>query len=70
MIVRPKIIKFADEVAMGADGEHSDEALLTQDFVLQEIQEFFQSRRSVVLVDLEKLKSHQQEKIKEVSLAG
>lgn len=66
MIVRPKIIKFADEVALGADGEHSDEALLSQDFVLQEIQEFFQSRRSVVLVDLEKLN----EEFKEISKAG
>jgi len=37
-VVRPKVIKFADEASLK---ETSQEALLTQDFVLQEIQEFF-----------------------------
>ena len=61
-VVKAKIIKFADETAL-EDAFSLDEQTVTQDFFLQELEEFFQTRRSVVLVDLDMLKKPEDERI-------
>ena len=68
--VRPKLIKFADEAAFIPDSNVFDEQKVSADFILYQIEDFFQTRRSIVLVDLDKLQQGppRDEEAKEVEL--
>jgi hypothetical protein len=54
-VIRPKVIKFADEAAFEPDVAVFDDQIVSADFALAQIEDFLQTRRSVVLVDLNKL---------------
>ena len=49
--MKSKIIKFADEAAF----KQSNDISVSADFILRQIEDFFQTRRSIVLVDLDKI---------------
>ena len=65
-VIRPKIIKFADEAAFSPDPNVFEAQKVNIDFVLRQIEEFFQTRRSIVLVDLLAIDSSNQPR--EISL--
>ena len=48
---------------MGDGGAELDEQTVTQEFFLREMQEFFQTKRSVVLLDLDSLNKTEEERI-------
>ena len=62
------MIKFADEEAFdGEDALVLDEATVTQNFVLTQLEEFFATRKNIVLVDLDMF-NDQQSAVTEIEL--